>query len=148
VKGNGALEASVRALWGIQNANADILPTEFPKPRPLQMNDPRLIHRPNPSLPQPPLKVQISLHSALQKVLEDALWHFARQWIPDLLLRNGWHIPEAGELKLWWDSFADRQLPQHALDLNVHFQMPHLEGLFIRIKQIRHTAVHRKSQVF
>jgi hypothetical protein len=97
-----------------------------------------------------PLKVQLSLHSTLQKVLEDALWHFAKHWIPDLLLQNKWHIPEAGELNLWWGSLSGRQLPKHALDLNAldlnaQLQVRHLEALFMRINKIRHTAVHRKS---
>jgi hypothetical protein len=100
---------------------------------------------PDPSLPQLPFKVQLSLHSALQKVLEDALWHFSKHWIPEVLLQNRWHIPEAGELNLWWDSLAGRHLPQHALDLSIQFGMPHLEALFVRINEIRHAAVHRKS---
>jgi hypothetical protein len=128
--------------WDVQNANSPL--TEFGKRGPLNRNGPRRIRRPNPSIPQPPFKLQLSIHSTLQKILESALWHFAKHWIPDLLLKNRWDIPEAAELNLWWDSFAGCQLPQHALDLNTQFQMVHLEALFNRIKHIRHTAVHRR----
>jgi hypothetical protein len=34
----------------------------------------------------------------MQKLMEEAMFHWAKEWAPKLLEREGWESPEAGEL--------------------------------------------------
>jgi hypothetical protein len=39
-----------------------------------------------------------SILCTMQKLMEEAMFHWAKEWAPKLLEREGWESPEAGEL--------------------------------------------------
>ncbi|RDL36161.1 uncharacterized protein BP5553_06773 [Venustampulla echinocandica] len=93
-----------------------------------------------PPLVYLPFRLEHTLMTCIQKLLEETCFHFAEKWIPDLLRKQGWDTPEAGELNHWWGALKHSQVPRHA----VNFQSSdEVEYLIVRLHQVRHAAVHR-----
>ncbi|KAH6671741.1 hypothetical protein B0J14DRAFT_80003 [Halenospora varia] len=84
--------------------------------------------------------LQHDLLSAVQSLLEEVLFYFAKRCMPKLLKNKNWTTPLAGELNTWWGTICNH---------NIHpdwFQFRdgnEVQILFNRIKHIRHTVVHR-----
>lgn len=45
-----------------------------------------------------PFNIKHSILCAMQKIMEAALFYWAKHWVPLLLQKEGWDTPEAGEL--------------------------------------------------
>ena len=63
-----------------------------------------------------PFKHQHTVLNIIQKFLEEACFYFAQKWLPDLLKKKGWEIPEQGELHLWWRNIKNHRVPAHAVN--------------------------------
>ncbi|OJJ95951.1 hypothetical protein ASPACDRAFT_47308 [Aspergillus aculeatus ATCC 16872] len=88
-----------------------------------------------------PYHAQHQVLTTVQQVLEDGIFEFCQQWLPDELISRGWDCAAAVELSKWtrllgrWSS----QLPEGTLRPT---DLP-LETILAAVVKIRHTAVHR-----
>lgn len=91
-----------------------------------------------------PKSVQHSILTNTQSLLETCCFDFATQWLPTVLLENGWDCAVACELQRWIRIIKSHvaQLPDHAF-CGTNTQS--LENLARSIPRLRHTAVHRLS---
>ncbi|KAH8674394.1 hypothetical protein BGZ60DRAFT_403819, partial [Tricladium varicosporioides] len=91
-----------------------------------------------------PFRLQNSILTQTQGLLEECCYEFAEKWFPSILEANGWDAPEAVELTIWWKTLSKCDIPATAIALS-HGQS--LAVLFKRAISIRHCAVHRRPQI-
>jgi hypothetical protein len=87
-----------------------------------------------------PYGMQHQILTYAQRILEQVCFDFAMKWMPNLLKEKGWDTPEAVELNMWGYLLSKCDLPANAVDSGI---AELTEDLFLRINQIRHSAVHR-----
>lgn len=105
-------------------------------------NHPRVYPIPK-NLTYLPYPLQHAILTALQRTLEESCFYFAKKWLPAVLKKNNWLSPEAGELNLYCIAFGKCHVPSTAVD---NSRGPLMET-FNRVKQVRHSAVHRNIQL-
>jgi hypothetical protein len=91
-----------------------------------------------------PFKLQHSILSQTQRLLEECCYDFAKKWFPSILEARGWDAPEAVELNKWWMTFRKCDIPATAIAIGPGQS---LSVLFNRATSIRHCAVHRRPQI-
>ncbi|KAG9230723.1 hypothetical protein BJ875DRAFT_347207, partial [Amylocarpus encephaloides] len=91
-----------------------------------------------------PFKTQHWILNKTQQLLEECCYRFMGKWFPSVLEDNGWDVPEAVELTVWWKTLSNCVIPTAAVDLS---QGQSLADLFNNVKYIRHSAVHRDLQM-
>ena len=98
-----------------------------------------------------PCHSQVDLHfqmqhyllSAVQSILEDACFSFAKRDLPQLLHTCQWNCSEAVELNVWAAQLQKQPTVLRILKDNGSHDRS-LEELFTSVVQVRHIAVHRK----
>jgi hypothetical protein len=84
--------------------NGDFQRANFSAGRPLQsgwgpqISDPKHGFAPAPIIEKLPFNIEHSILCAMQRLMEESLFYWAKKWVPALLEREGWETPEAGEL--------------------------------------------------
>ncbi|PKX88600.1 uncharacterized protein P174DRAFT_72341 [Aspergillus novofumigatus IBT 16806] len=73
--------------------------------------------------------------TSIQRLVEEACFAYAQNHFPQLLVRNGWDCPEAGELTEW-----TKLLPQYLGEMAT---INKRSELFLLLCELRHSAVHR-----
>jgi hypothetical protein len=91
-----------------------------------------------------PFKLQHSILSQTQRLLEECCYDFAKKWFPSILEAHGWDAPEAVELSKWWMTFRKCDIPAAAIAVSPGQS---LSLLFNRATSIRNCAVHRRPQI-
>lgn len=71
-------------------------------------------------------------------------FRFIQKWLPRILVANDWNCPENLELNLFWNAIERCEVPIEAINLQANRP---LSSLFLRVKDIRHLAVHRIPDV-
>ncbi|KAE9370778.1 hypothetical protein N431DRAFT_559861 [Stipitochalara longipes BDJ] len=110
-----------------------------------------------------PYNVKHSILQAMQKIMEEALFEWAKEWAPAMLKMAGWETAEAGELNWWWrtiDSYSKRVDSIDGTRYNAHHisadAFSRSAGMNInklqllldqRLKHVRHAAVHRDPSI-
>ncbi|KAF4447343.1 ubiquinol-cytochrome-c reductase cytochrome c1 [Fusarium austroafricanum] len=90
-----------------------------------------------------PLRTQCLILTRIQNILEHACFHFAKNYMSDILWETGWTCPEAGELNIWTYHFKCR------LNLLNHFGRArvddlNLPALLYHVRRIRNIGIHRE----
>ena len=91
-----------------------------------------------------PFKLQHSILTQTQRLLEECCYDFAEKWFPSILEEHGWDAPEAVELNKWWMTLRKCDIPAAAIAANPDQS---LSVLFKRAASIRNCAVHRRPQI-
>jgi hypothetical protein len=91
-----------------------------------------------------PFKLQHTILTQTQRLLEECCYNFAEKWFPSILETHGWDAPEAVELSKWWMTLRKCDIPVAAIALSPDQS---LSVLFKRANSIRHCAVHRRPQI-
>lgn len=107
--------------------------------------DPGPYVRETARLPQDvlPYGIQHTLLTAIQKILEEAIFYFVRQWYPLLLLQQGWDTPEAGELNKWWSVLhVPFYMGIPPVATQFHGGSLHISKLFSRLSHLRHNSLY------
>ena len=91
-----------------------------------------------------PFKLQHSILTQTQRLLEECCYDFAGKWFPSILEDHGWDTPEAVELNKWWMTLRKYDIPAAAIAANPDQS---LSVLFKRAASIRDCAVHRRAQI-
>ena len=88
-----------------------------------------------------PFRVQYSILTRTQKLLEEYCYDFTQKYAPNLLTNKNWDCAEAIELNKWTLTFIKRygKLPAGA------FQKPNssIQKVLLTVNKLRHSAVHR-----
>lgn len=71
-------------------------------------------------------------------------YRFVEKWLPKVLEANEWDCLDAIELSLWWRALDECQIPIEAIGPGNHRP---LDILFRYVKDIRHFAVHRLTNI-
>ncbi|KMU87381.1 hypothetical protein CIHG_05174 [Coccidioides immitis H538.4] len=92
--------------------------------------------------PYIPYKVQHTILSKIQTLLEKSCYEFTSKWAPALASERGWDCPEAIELNRWTGNMYYRlkNLPDGALDNRYNSD---ISSVFASLCGLRHAAVHR-----
>jgi hypothetical protein len=91
-----------------------------------------------------PFKLQHSILTQTQRLLEECCYDFAQKWFPSILEEHGWDAPEAVELNKWWMTLRKCDIPAAAIAVSPGQS---LSVLFKRAASIRNCAVHRRPQI-
>ncbi|KAE8443729.1 hypothetical protein EG329_001409 [Mollisiaceae sp. DMI_Dod_QoI] len=90
-------------------------------------------------------KTEHSVMCAVQKILEETLYDFAKKYIPALLDKMRWQTAEHGELNRWKDVLykfkGDVIFAFKAINSNLSY--PEFLEVLIILHELRHIAVHR-----
>jgi hypothetical protein len=87
-----------------------------------------------------PSQYQHPLLKCMQALIEEALFYFAQRWMPQVLRKRGWEVPEDGELNNWWNQLRNAKIPASSVSFPKGCDV---ETLFRRVSHLRHAAVHR-----
>jgi hypothetical protein len=95
-------------------------------------------------LPQPPsplflpFKIQHIFYNTIQKLLEEACFHFASRHCPDLLRTQGWDTPEAGEFNQWWTVIKGSSIPKQFVKVSPGLNV---QNLFTRLHTGKYISI-------
>ncbi|CAL3967971.1 unnamed protein product [Diplocarpon coronariae] len=95
-----------------------------------------------------PFEIEHSLFTAVQRLAEQALFFWTREWISIVLAQQHWAVPEQGELN-WWiralEPFSD-DVSRALQDSNARISWLDLKSSIQALHPLRHSAVHRISR--
>lgn len=109
-------------------------------------------YTPTPNYPRPslhplyfPYSAQHCILTSTQQVLEESCFEFTKKWLPSEIEAREWDCAAALELTRWMDFLTEQSQSQPARlpDEALRLRGPELDALVFKIRQIRHTAVHR-----
>ena len=88
-----------------------------------------------------PFKVQHSILTKAQRILEECCYDFTQKWAPNLLIEKKWDCAEAIELNRWTFAISKRygKLPAGAFAKSG----PTVPGSLLDVNKLRHSSVHR-----
>ncbi|KAH7386342.1 hypothetical protein BKA64DRAFT_680737 [Cadophora sp. MPI-SDFR-AT-0126] len=91
----------------------------------------------------------MSLFATTQKLVEETLFYWTKEWVPEVLASKKWEHPEQTELNYWFRSFdGNRRLKELVVRGLAHsrsnLSYEDLRKLLQNLQHIRHAAVHRK----
>ncbi|KAK0111506.1 hypothetical protein ONS95_001861 [Cadophora gregata] len=92
----------------------------------------------------------MSLFATTQKLVEETLFYWTKEWVPQVLTNMKWQQPEQTELNYWFRSFDTKRflkdlVVQALAESRSLLNYDDLRKLLQNLQHIRHAAVHRKQ---
>lgn len=89
-----------------------------------------------------PFGVQHRVLSSIQSALEQCCFEFAKRWLPDFIVSEGWEVFEQVELTKWATKLKGKKsIPRMAVS---DIDEKTWDRVLLAICELRHTVVHRR----